>query len=454
MTQNHTYRLNEPLLTFPHGIHPEEYKELTCDQPIRRMPFVAEYTLLLSQHIGAPARPVVQEGQRVQRGELIAESEGWVSVALHAPVDGWVSAIDLADHPSGKMMPAIRIKTDPLSDQRLRLPALPDPRSITTKDFLAEVQRAGIVGLGGAAFPSHVKFSVPEGKKCRYLMVNGCECEPFLTCDHRMMVEYADAVIDGLDILQHHIRAEKLAIAIEANKPDAVHTLREAAAKRGVEVEVIPLQVKYPQGAEKMMITAILGEEVPSGKIPIDVGVLVSNVGTVAAIAHLFRRAEPLIERVVTVTGPGINRPGNVLVPIGTPMQELLEFCGGLKESANRILLGGPMMGMVQKNMNIPVLKGTSGILALSEQEVRDFDTYNCIRCGRCLDACPLFLNPARMGLLVRKGMWDDLEKMHVMDCFECGSCSYICPSGIPLVQSFRVGKSFLRDRKRKQKSI
>jgi electron transport complex protein RnfC len=216
-------------------------------------------------------------------------------------------------------------------------------------------------------------------------------------------------------------------------------------------IEVSSLKVKYPQGAEKMMITAILGKEVPAGKLPLDVGVLVSNVGTIVALSRLFRKGHPLIERVVTVTGPGVKRPANVLVPIGTPMRELVEFCGGLSGEATRLLLGGPMMGMVQKSLDVPVIKGTSGILALSEKEVQPFETYNCIRCGRCLDACPLFLNPARLGAMARKGLWDDMEEYHVMDCFECGSCSYVCPSGIPLVQSFRVGKAMIREIKKKE---
>ncbi|MCB9301600.1 MAG: electron transport complex subunit RsxC [Lewinellaceae bacterium] len=444
--------LTGPLLTFRHGVHPEEYKELSCHRPIERMPFVEEYTLPLSQHIGAPAKAVVREGQYVRRGELIAEPVGFVSVGLHAPVDGTVTAIGLFDHPNGQMLPAIRIKTDPFSNQRfIPQPPIP-PEQIPVADFISAVQRAGIVGLGGAAFPSHVKFSIPEGRQCRYLMMNGCECEPFLTCDHRVMVEFADELIDGTGILQHFIGAEKIYIAIEANKPDAVAILREKAAHSPMPIEVVPLQVKYPQGAEKMMITAILGEEVPSGKLPLDVGVLVSNVGTIVALSQYFRQGMPLIERVLTVTGPAVRRPTNVLVPLGTPMRAVVDFCGGITEDAVRILLGGPMMGMVQKSLDVPVVKGISGILALTDEEVQDITTYNCIRCGRCLEACPLFLNPARMGLLARKGLWEEMEELNVLDCFECAACSYVCPSGIPLVQSFRVGKAMIREKKAREK--
>ena len=450
MTGLGTYK-DEKLLTFRHGIHPEEYKEWTDQKPIERMPFAEEYILPLSQHIGAPSVLLVQKGQQVRRGDLIAEPKGFVSVGLHAPVDGQVVDIGLYEHPSGQQQPAIRIKTDPFSTQQLQQPSLPDPFSLDLSSFIEHIQRAGIVGLGGAAFPAHVKFSIPEGKECKYLMLNGCECEPFLTCDHRVMVEYARELIDGLAILQHFIQAEGLYIAIEANKPDAIRILKEESENYGLDVEVVPLRVKYPQGAEKMMIDAILDEEVPAGKLPIDIGILVSNVGTIAAISQYFRNGQPLFERVITVTGSGVNRPANILVPIGTSMREVIEFCGGMKENAARILLGGPMMGVVQKSLDAPVVKGTSGILVLTEEEVADITTYNCIRCGRCLDACPLFLNPARLGLLAKNGLWDEMEENNVMDCFECGSCSFICPSGIPLVQSIKIGKSIVREKRKRE---
>lgn len=448
MSTGSPYGIDEALLTFRHGVHPEEYKELTCHRRIERMPFVEKYTLPLSQHTGAPARPVVREGQVVRRGELIAEPAAYVSVALHSPVDGTVAAIDLFPHPNGEMVPGIQILTDPFSTQELRLPPVPPPGQLGHQEFSKAVQWAGMVGLGGAAFPAHVKFSIPEGKTCRYLMLNGCECEPFLTCDHRVMVEYARELVDGTLILQHFVKAERIIIAIEANKPDAIRNIREEAARREAPMEVIPLKVKYPQGAEKMMISAILGEEIPTGKLPLDVGALVSNVGTIVALSQYFRTALPLIERVVTVTGPAIGRPSNVLVPIGTPMRQVVEFCGGFTSEMARVLLGGPMMGGVQKNLDAPIVKGTSGILALTGREVRDIRTYNCIHCSRCIEACPLFLNPARLGMLARKGFWEEMEENHVMDCFECGACSYVCPSGIPLVQSFRVGKAMIRERR------
>jgi len=283
-------------------------------------------------------------------------------------------------------------------------------------------------------------------------MLNGCECEPFLTADHRTMVEYPEEIIDGILILNRFINAEKAYIGIEANKPDAIEILTKFAAKSSFPIEVVPLEVKYPQGAEKMMITAILGGEVPSGKLPLDLGVLVCNVGTIKAVSEYFRKGMPLIERILTVTGTAIKKPANILVPIGTPMRDVIELCGGITDDAARILLGGPMMGAVQKSIDVPVVKGTSGILVLSQNEVRDFEEYSCIRCGRCVDACPLFLNPSMMGLLAKKGLWDEMLEYNVMDCFECASCSYVCPSGIPLVQSFRVAKGILREKAMREK--
>ncbi len=439
-------------LTFQHGIHPEEYKELSAHAKVERMPFVDEYTLPLSQHIGGPCKPIVQKGQKVKRGEKIAAANGFVSVALHSPVDGTVTGISLTEHPNGQMVESIIIRADPFSPQKLT-PSIPkDYEQMDVKEFIASVQDAGIVGLGGAAFPAHVKFSIPEGKTCRYFILNGCECEPFLTSDHRTMVEMPDEIMDGISILQHFIKAEKIFIGIEDNKPDAIAILNEKANKSGLPIEVISLKVKYPQGAEKMMITAILDREVPSGKLPLDVETIVTNISTIASISQWFRKGQPLIERVVTVTGTAVKRPANIMVPFGTPMKAVVELCGGITSGSSRILLGGPMMGMVQKSLDIPVVKGISGILILTGKEVKDLNEYSCIRCSRCLEACPMFLNPSLLGLLAKKGLWEEMEENNVLDCFECGCCSFVCPSSIPLVQSFRVGKGILREQKAKQK--
>lgn len=437
-------------LTFSHGVHPEEFKEQTARLPIERIPFVDTYVVPLSQHAGAPSIPVVQKGQHVRRGEMIAKPAAFVSVAQHAPVSGTVSSIELSDHPNGSLSSAIKIKADPYSTQALPVNGGLAWRGMDFKTFIGHVQNAGLVGLGGAGFPAHVKFSIPEGKTCRYIIANGCECEPFLTADHRIMVEYASELVQGLLILRHFIPAERIFIGIESNKPDAMDILKKEVQRLGADFEIVPLKVKYPQGAEKMLIKAVLKKEVPSGKLPIDVETLVSNVGTLVALAQYFTQSVPLIERVVTVTGTAIRRPANVMVPVGTPIRHVIEWCGGVTEDTARILLGGPMMGIAQKSLDVPIIKGISGILALTKNEVRDMDTYKCIRCGRCVEVCPMFLNPSLMGLLARKDMYDELEQLHVLDCFECASCSFVCPSGIPLVQSFRVAKSILRERKTK----
>ncbi len=438
-------------LSFRHGVHPQEFKELSSHSSIERMPFVSEYTLPLGQHIGAPSKPLVVKGQQVKRGEKIAEADGFVSVALHAPVDGEISDIGLFDMPNGAMQTAIKIKTDPYSPQRMQtIPVELDTLDI--QSFVKQVQDAGIVGMGGAAFPMHVKCSIPEGKKCRFLMLNGCECEPFLTADHRVMLEYAEAMIDGINVMNKFMQAEKIYIGIEVNKADAIEVLKKAAVQSHYPVEVVPLKVKYPQGAEKMMITAILGKEVLSGKLPIDLGVVVCNVGTIVAVSDWFRKSKPLIERVVTVTGTAIRKPANLLIPIGTPIREVIAYCGGVTDEAVRVVLGGPMMGAVQKGLDVPVLKGTSGILVLTKNEVCDLEEYNCIRCAKCLSACPMSLNPSAMGLLARKGLWEEMNDYNIMDCFECASCSYTCPSGIPLVQSFRVAKGILREKAMREK--
>ncbi|MDH5491611.1 MAG: electron transport complex subunit RsxC [Myxococcales bacterium] len=427
------------LPTFRHGVHPPENKEATESLPIERVPFVREYVLPLAQHIGRPAKAVVEVKDRVERGALIAEPDGFVSTAIHAPVTGTVTAIELRPHPSGKLELAIVIEADPFANQRMpKTSGLGD-----LSDIVGRVQRGGLVGLGGAAFPSHVKLSLPEGKRVSFVIINGCECEPYLTCDHRVMAERPQAVVRGLQIMMEVLGAERGYLGIEANKPDAIEALRAAIrGHRGL--EVVPLAVKYPQGAEKMLIDAILEREVPAGGLPLDLEIVVNNSGTAAALADLIDDGLPLIERVVTVTGPGVRRPANLLVPIGTPLMALLEHCDGLRPETRQVVLGGPMMGQAQKRLDIPILKGTSGVLALTEVNVEA--EQPCIRCGRCLEACPMFLNPSRLALLVRAEQVDALESSHQMSCFECASCSYVCPSRIPLVQLMRVGKGLLRE--------
>jgi electron transport complex protein RnfC len=383
-------------------VHPDERKQATCALPIERMPFVREYVLPLSQHIGAPSKPVVEAGARVRRGQLIAEPAGFVSTALHAPVTGRVRAVELRLHPSGRMMPAVVIEADAFDSQRL-----------------------------------------PEVEP---VVINGCECEPYLTCDHRLMVERAGAALRGTEIMMAQLGAERGSIGVESNKPDAIEALRAVAPPN---VDVVALDVKYPQGAEKLLIDAIFDEQVPAGALPVDLGIVVNNVGTTVALADLFDRGVPLIERVVTVTGPAVARPRNLRVPLGTPLSAVIEHCGGLRGEVREVVLGGPMMGMAQKSLDVPIVKGSSGVLCLDRGAVRPRRELPCIRCGRCLDACPMFLNPARLAQTIRAERVEELDDLHLASCFECAACSFVCPSGIPLVQWMRMGKALLRDRKR-----
>lgn len=455
--------------TFRHGIHPREHKEATEHLPIVRMPFVERYVLPLSQHTGAPCKPVVKAGDRVVRGQVVAEPGAYVSQTLHAPVTGTVVGVGPRSHPAGKLAPAIEIEADPFSTQEI-VPQRPGPAAggtapedLSRDDFVAEIQRAGLVGMGGAAFPSHVKYKPPEGKVVRRLVVNGCECEPFLTSDHRTMVERPEAILRGADVVARQLGVEEVVIGVELNKPDAIEVLTEALARRvelmrqasgpadDIPFRVVPLKVKYPQGAEKMLIRAVYGEEVPSGGLPLDVGAVVNNVGTMAAVADWFDRGVPLIERIVTVAGPGVERPANLLVPVGTPVRAVLDHCG-LDHETREVVMGGPMMGQPLASLDVPVLKGTSGLLAFTESDTRLPREYSCIKCGRCVEACPQLLNPSRLAKLARAGRWEELQDYSVMDCVECGSCSYSCPSGIPIVQLIRVSKSNLREQAAKRK--
>jgi Na+-translocating ferredoxin:NAD+ oxidoreductase subunit C len=306
------------------------------------------------------------------------------------------------------------------------------------------VQDAGVVGLGGAAFPTHVKLQPPKDAAIDALVINGAECEPYLTTDHRIMVEQPDRVWLGVRIMMHALGVSRAVVGVERNKPDAIAAL-ERARPGDLDVTVLPLTVKYPQGAEKMLLKSVLGREVPSGKLPAAVGAIVQNVGSVALLAEVFETGLPLIERVVTVTGRGLVRPQNLLVPVGTKLRDLFAFCGGLTADAAEVLVGGPMMGMAQRDLDAPVLKGTTGVVVLSRDEVRDQDAFPCIHCGRCLEACPMFLNPSLLGDLAKASRYEEMQAAHLGDCMLCGSCSYVCPSNIPLAQLFTASKVALR---------
>ncbi len=437
--------------SFRNGVHPHENKKQTEHQPIARMPFGKFFTLPLSQHIGAPSNPIVEIGQTIFRGQLIAEAGGFVSANLHSPVDGKVVAIGPSRHPRGDLTSCIEIEADPFSSQQILTEPSTDPLTLSTDEFVESIQASGLVGLGGAAFPTHVKYKLPEGKTCERLAINGCECEPYLTCDHRTMVERPDAVVRGIVIAAKVLGAKKTSVGIERNKPNAILAMQEAT-KAFDNVEICPLKVKYPQGAEKMLIKAIYGIEVPAGKLPLDVGIVVNNVATMTQFADWFDEGIPLIERVVTVAGTAIERHANLIIPVGTSVRDCLEFCG-LAMDTQQVIMGGPMMGMPLSSLDVPVLKGTSGLLAFNEPPAGHNATLACISCGQCLEACGYFLNPARLAKLARAGRWEDLDEFHVNDCMECGACSWVCPSSIPIVQLIRSGKGALRELKANQQA-
>jgi electron transport complex protein RnfC len=434
---------------FRHGVHPPERKELTAALPIRRMPFPQQIVLPLRQHAGKPAVPLVQRGDRVERGDKVAAADGYMSVPMHASAAGTVTGIDWCPHPDGSMVEAVHITVERHSAQLARTRMVPEWSSLEGAEVARAVQDAGVVGLGGAAFPAHVKMVPPKDTKVETLILNGAECEPYLTSDHRVMVEYPERVHFGARIMMRALGVERAVIGVEANKPDAVQALR-AAIPPDLDITVEALRVKYPQGAEKMLIHAVTGREVPSGKLPVHVGTVVQNVGTVAAIAEVFETGLPLIERIVTVTGHGITRPSNLIVPVGTRLRDVLDFCGGLNERATEIVFGGPMMGMVQADLDTPLTKGTTGIVALTAEETAIRHTLPCIRCGRCVDACPVFLMPQQLGALAQLGRYEEMQEWNLADCMLCGSCSYVCPSNIPLSQMFALSKSALRRQKPK----
>ena len=432
--------MNTRLPSFKHGVHPPENKELTSGIASRRLPFPKEVILPLSQHIGRPADALVKPGDRVERGDVIAKASGFISSHVHATASGTVKSIEHWPHPAGAMQPCIRIEVDPHSTQMQRPRLVPHWDEVPAVQLSEEISKAGIVGLGGAAFPSHVKLRPPEDQPVDVLMVNGCECEPYLTSDHRTMLEQPQRVHQGIRIVLRALGIRRAVIGIEANKPDAIEIMRDTAPS-DLDVSVKALKVKYPQGAEKMLIKAVTGREVPSGKLPSSVGALVQNVATTASVAKVFETGEPLIERIMTVSGRGIRKPGNWVIPFGTKLGDVIAACGGLNEDAAEIVFGGPMMGQSQASLDVPVLKATGGILVLSRDECKRQDILPCIRCGKCVDACPVFLNPQHLGALARVDRFDEMVDNNLGDCMLCGCCSFVCPSNIPLSQLFAMSK-------------
>jgi electron transport complex protein RnfC len=427
---------------FRGGVHPQDRKHLSRDKAIEVLPVPQRLVVPLSQHIGAPYEPIVSPGECVKKGQKIGQARGFVSAPVHAPTSAKVLKIGNFPHPLGRPLPAVEMESDGLDEWAEGLPAGEDYSSLSPDDLRAAIREKGIVGMGGAAFPTHVKLSPPEGKAIDTLIVNGSECEPYLTSDHRLMVEEPERIIGGMRIMISILGVERAFIAIEENKPEAISAMVKSLGEEP-HVEVVALEVKYPQGAEKQLIKALVNREVPSsGGLPMDVGVLVQNVGTAAAVEQAIRLGIPLIERVVTVTGEGVQEPKNLRVRLGTPVGVLLDACGGFRETPGKLILGGPMMGLNQYTTDVPVIKGTSGMVVLPVSQVNMEEPRNCIRCGTCVGVCPMNLLPNVLGVLATRGFFDQAERHYLLDCIECGSCGFACPAEIPLVHLIRYAKA------------
>lgn len=427
--------------TFSGGVHPPEFKHLTEHKIIEKPPLPERVIIPLQQHIGAPAECLVEKGDRVKTGQPLSRAPKFVSVPVHASVTGIVQSVELMPHPSQIRSLSVIIESENEDDacfgkHRSEI----NIHELQPDAVLEKIRSAGIAGMGGASFPTHVKLSPPSDKKIDTLLINGVECEPFLTADHRLMLEQTEAIIKGIQILMRLLHIRHSVIGIEKNKPDAIQLLQKKT-KRLKSISVYPLPVKYPQGGEKQLIQAVLNRRVPAGGLPMDVGCVVQNIGTVFAIYEAILQDKPLIERVVTVTGSGVAEPKNLLTRIGTPFKDLIEFCGGYVPSAAKVLNGGPMMGIAQLTDETPVVKGTSGILVLDESYAGTPDEQPCISCARCVDICPMKLTPNRMTAFIEHDRVRDAVNYGLMDCIECGSCAYICPAKRHLVHYIKLGK-------------
>ncbi len=427
--------------TFERGIHPKYHKELTAGKSVVQANPPQRIVVPVSQHIGAPAKPEVKIGDEVKRGQIIGTPSGFVSSPVHSSISGKVIAITDFPTAAGKNVQSIVIESDG-KDEAVQFKENADYLKLGADDIRTIIRDAGIVGMGGAAFPTNVKLSPPKEKTIDTVIINGAECEPYLTADHRLMVERPREVVEGLKVIMRSLGVKEGHIGVEENKPDALEAMKSAVAGEP-NIEVWPLEVKYPQGAEKMLIKAIKDREVPSKGLPMDVGVVVQNVGTALAVYEAVRFGKPLIERVVTITGSGIKEPANMMIRIGTLMSDVVEQCGGLTDGAMKVISGGPMMGFAQWTLDVPVVKGTSGILTLAEDEYVSSDEYSsCIRCGSCIDVCPMGLNPSILSIFSEKAFYEDTKENNLFDCFECGSCAYVCPAKRPMVQFMRLAKS------------
>lgn len=428
------------------GVHPAENK-LSAASPIRKAQLPKQAVFSMFQHIGAPAKPVVKKGDEVKVGTLLAEAGGFVSAPVYSSVSGKVSKVDVALDASGTRRPAIYVDVEgdeweDSIDRSETLVKLSDRPELDAKTIVEKIKNAGIVGLGGATFPCHVKLTPPPGCKAECVIINAVECEPYLTADHRLMLEHADEILVGVELIMKAVDVKRGYIGIENNKPDAIRLMTEkAAAHEGI--EVVPLKVKYPQGGEKQLIDAVIGRQVPAPPaIPINVGAVVQNVGTAFAIYEAVMKNKPLIDRIITVTGKSVKQPSNLLARLGTPFQQLIDECGGLPEDTGKVIGGGPMMGKALISLEVPMTKGSSGLLLMTVEEARRSTPQPCIRCAKCVSACPMGLEPYLLSKISEKQMWDKAEAEDITSCIECGSCQFTCPSHRPLLDMIRVGKS------------
>lgn len=424
------------------GVHPEENK-LSAGAAIEALPLPEKVFIPVSQSLGAPSKLIVEKGAVVKTGQLLAKGEAFISSNVHSSVSGKVSRIEEITDTSGYRRTAvvIDVEGDEWDGQIDCSREIKAEIALSREEIVNKINEMGVVGLGGATFPSHVKLMVPEGKKAENLLINGVECEPYLTSDHRLMLERSREMLIGIQILMKGLDVKKAYIGIEKNKPDAIDHLKKLAAEYPG-IEVVPLKVKYPQGGEKQLIKAITGREVPSGKLPIEVGCVVNNVGTALAVYEAVQKNKPLFERVVTVTGKSLKKPSNLLVRIGTPVNKLIDFAGGLPEDTGKVINGGPMMGKALTTLEVPVVKGTSGILVMPEKESKRMPVVNCIRCARCISVCPMGLEPVLLAQLSENQMFENAENERILDCIECGSCHFTCPAGRPLLDYLRLGKN------------
>ncbi len=443
------------LLTFSRGgIHPPENK-ISAGKKIERPGLPVTVTIPVSQHLGVPSKVLVAKGDEVKTGQLIAQADGFVSTNIHSSVTGKVMKVDKFPDSSGYRRQAVQIQVaeDDWAEGIDLSDTLVKDFSLTGDEIRTRILEAGIVGLGGATFPSHVKLMTPKGKTAEYLVINGVECEPYLTADHALMLEKTEELLVGIRIMMKGLGVEKAIIGIENNKPDAIEVMTKAAASEpGITVQA--LKVQYPQGGEKQLIDALLKREVPSGGLPIDVGVVAFNVGTIYAAYLAVQKNRPLIERVVTVTGKSVSNPSNFLTRVGTPVSYLVEKSGGLPEDTAKVINGGPMMGKALANLDVPIVKGSSGILLIKEDEAYRPEMQACIRCTKCVSVCPMGLEPYLLMTQAEKAMYEGLEADKVMDCIECGSCAYTCPSSRPLLDYIRLGKGEVGKIMRSRKAV